>query len=134
MVAGGGIALIIASVVLDKLKVDNEDQETGVAIIRQAIEAPLRTIVANAGGEGSVVVNRVREGKDDFGYNAREDKYENMFAAGIIDPTKVTRLALENSASISGLLLTTECVIADQPEEKSAGMPHMGGGGMGGMM
>ena len=134
VVAGGGIALIRASVVLDKLKVDNEDQETGVAIIRQAIEAPLRTIVANAGGEGSVVVNRVREGKDDFGYNAREDKYENMFAAGIIDPTKVTRLALENSASISGLLLTTECVIADQPEEKSAGMPHMGGGGMGGMM
>jgi chaperonin GroEL len=135
IVAGGGIALIRASSVLDKLKVDNEDQETGVAIIRQAIEAPLRTIVANAGGEGSVVVNKVREGKDDFGYNAREDKYENMFAAGIIDPTKVTRLALENSASISGLLLTTECVIADQPEEKSAGMPsHMGGGGMGGMM
>jgi chaperonin GroEL len=133
VVAGGGIALIRAGVVLDKLKVDNEDQETGVAIIRQAIEAPLRTIVANAGGEGSVVVNKIREGKDDFGYNARDDKYENMFAAGIIDPTKVTRLALENSASISGLLLTTECVIADQPEEKSS-MPPMGGGGMGGMM
>jgi chaperonin GroEL len=134
IVAGGGVALIRAAFILDTLKVDNEDQETGIQIIRQAIEAPLRTIVANAGGEGSVVINKIREGKDDFGYNAREDKYENMFAAGIIDPTKVTRLALENSASISGLLLTTECVIADQPEEKSASMPHMGGGGMGGMM
>ncbi len=133
VVAGGGVALIRAASVLDTLKVENEDQETGIQIIRQAIEAPLRTIVANAGGEGSVVVNKVREGKDDFGYNARDDKYENMFAAGIIDPTKVTRLALENSASISGLLLTTECVIADMPEEKSS-MPHMGGGGMGGMM
>ncbi len=134
IVAGGGVALIRAASILDTLKVDNEDQETGIQIIRQAIEAPLRTIVANAGGEGSVVINKIRESKDDFGYNAREDKYENMFAAGIIDPTKVTRLALENSASISGLLLTTECVIADQPEEKSAAMPHMGGGGMGGMM
>ena len=133
VVAGGGVALIRAASILDTLKVDNEDQETGIQIIRQAIEAPLRTIVANAGGEGSVVVNKVREGKDDFGYNARDDKYENMFAAGIIDPTKVTRLALENSASISGLLLTTECVIADMPEEKSS-MPNMGGGGMGGMM
>jgi chaperonin GroEL len=134
IVAGGGVALIRAGKVLDSLKTDNEDQETGVQIIRTSIEAPLRTIVANAGGEGSVVINKVREGKDDFGYNARDDKYENMFAAGIIDPTKVTRLALENAASISGLLLTTECVIADQPEEKSAAMPHMGGGGMGGMM
>jgi chaperonin GroEL len=125
--------LIRAAKVLESIKVENADQETGVAIIKQAIEAPLRTIVFNAGGEGSVVVNKIREGKDDFGYNAREDKYENMFAAGIIDPTKVTRLALENSASISGLLLTTECVIADQPEEKPA-MPPMGGGGMGGMM
>jgi chaperonin GroEL len=133
IVPGGGVALIRASQVLDNLKTENEDQATGVQIIRLAIEAPLRTIVANAGGEGSVVVNRVREGKDDFGYNAREDKYENMFSAGIIDPTKVTRLALENASSISGLLLTTECVIADQPEEKSAGMPQMGGG-MGGMM
>ncbi|HSZ24545.1 MAG TPA: TCP-1/cpn60 chaperonin family protein, partial [Cytophagaceae bacterium] len=133
IVAGGGVALIRAATILDTLKVDNEDQETGIQIIRSAIEAPLRTIVANAGGEGSVVINKIREGKDDFGYNAREDKYENMFAAGIIDPTKVTRLALENSASISGLLLTTECVIADQPEEKTS-MPPMGGGGMGGMM
>lgn len=133
IVPGGGVALIRASQVLDTLITDNEDQATGVQIIRLAIEAPLRTIVANAGGEGSVVVNKVREGKDDFGYNAREDKYENMFSAGIIDPTKVTRLALENASSISGLLLTTECVIADQPEEKSAGMPQMGGG-MGGMM
>jgi len=133
IVAGGGVALIRASAVLDKLKGENEDQNTGIAIIKQAVEAPLRTIVANAGGEGSVVINRIKSEKDDFGYNAREDKYENMFAAGIIDPTKVTRLALENSSSISALLLTTECVIADQPEEKSA-MPPMGGGGMGGMM
>ncbi|HVD99622.1 MAG TPA: chaperonin GroEL [Cytophagaceae bacterium] len=133
IVPGGGVALIRAGQVLDSLKGDNEDQLTGIQIIRQAIESPLRTIVANAGGEGSVVVNRVREGKDDFGYNAREDKYENMFAAGILDPTKVTRLALENAASVSGLLLTTECVIADQPEEKSSAMPPMGGG-MGGMM
>jgi chaperonin GroEL len=133
IVAGGGVALIRAAAALDKVKFDNVDQETGIAIIKSAIEAPLRTIVANAGGEGSVVINKIKEGKADFGYNAREDKYENMFAAGIIDPTKVTRLALENSASISGLLLTTECVIGDQPEEKPA-MPPMGGGGMGGMM
>jgi chaperonin GroEL len=133
IVAGGGVALIRAAKVLDTLTASNEDQATGIAIIKQAIESPLRTIVANAGGEGSVVVNKVREGKDDFGYNAREDKYENMFAAGIIDPTKVTRLALENSASISSLLLTTECVVVEQPEEKPA-LPPMGGGGMGGMM
>jgi len=134
IVPGGGIALIRAAAALDKLKVDNDDQLTGVNIIKFAIEAPLRTIVSNAGLEGSVIVQKVKEGKDDFGYNAREDKYENMFAAGIIDPTKVTRLALENAASIASLLLTTECVIADQPEEKAAAaMPPMGGG-MGGMM
>ncbi len=122
---------------LKDVEVDNEDQLTGVNIIRTALEAPLRTIVSNAGGEGSVVVQKVREGKADFGYNAREDKYENMFAAGIIDPTKVTRLALENAASIAGLLLTTDCVISDEPEEEKAGagggMPG-GMGGMGGMM
>jgi chaperonin GroEL len=116
------------------LKGENEDQMTGINIIRQAVESPLRTIVANAGGEASVVVNAVRAGKDDFGYNAREDKYENMIAAGIIDPTKVTRLALENAASIAGLLLTTECVIADKPANEPAHSHAPGGGGMGGMM
>jgi chaperonin GroEL len=135
VVAGGGVAFIRAISALDKLKGENEDQDTGIAIIRQAIEAPLRTIVANAGGEGSVVVNQVKSGKGDYGYNAREDKYENMLASGIIDPTKVTRLALENAASIAGLLLTTECVIADKPEAEPAGHSHShGGGGMGGMM
>ncbi|MCU0428671.1 MAG: chaperonin GroEL [Cytophagaceae bacterium] len=132
IIPGGGVALIRTSAVLDALKLENEDQNTGVQIIRTAIEAPLRTIVQNAGGEGSVIVNKVREGKDDYGYNAREDKFENLFAAGIIDPTKVTRLALENAASISGLLLTTSCVVADIPEEKPATPPM--GGGMGGMM
>lgn len=135
IVPGGGVALIRAATALDKIKLDNEDQMTGVNIIRVAIEAPLRTIVLNAGLEGSVIVQKVKEGKDDFGYNAREDRYENMIAAGILDPTKVTRLALENAASIASLLLTTECVVADQPEEKAAhaAMPPMGGG-MGGMM
>ena len=134
IIAGGGVALIRAIGSLDKLKGENEDQMTGINIIRQAVESPLRTIVANAGGEASVVVNAVREGKDDFGYNAREDKYENMIAAGIIDPTKVTRLALENAASIAGLLLTTECVIADKPANEPPHSHAPGGGGMGGMM
>jgi chaperonin GroEL len=134
IIAGGGVALIRAIGSLDKLKGENEDQITGINIIRQAVESPLRTIVANAGGEASVVVNAVRAGKDDFGYNAREDKYENMIAAGIIDPTKVTRLALENAASIAGLLLTTECVIADKPANEPAHSHAPGGGGMGGMM
>lgn len=134
IVAGGGVALIRAINSLDNLKGENEDQITGINIIRQAVESPLRTIVANAGGEASVVVNAVRAGKDDFGYNAREDKYENMIAAGIIDPTKVTRLALENAASIAGLLLTTECVIADKPANEPAHNHGQGGGGMGGMM
>ena len=134
IIAGGGVALIRAIGSLDKLKGENEDQMTGINIIRQAVESPLRTIVANAGGEASVVVNAVRAGKDDFGYNAREDKYENMIAAGIIDPTKVTRLALENAASIAGLLLTTECVIADKPANEPAHSHAPGGGGMGGMI
>lgn len=133
IVAGGGVALIRASAALEDLKGDNDDETTGINIIRIALEAPLRTIVANAGGEGSVVVQKVKEGKDGYGYNAKEDSYEDLLAAGIIDPKKVTRLALENAASISGLLLTTECVIADEPEENPApAMPH--GGGMGGMM
>ncbi len=138
IVAGGGIAFIRAIAALDNVQTENEDQITGVNIIRLALESPLRTIVSNAGGEGSIVVQKVREGKDDYGYNAREDKYENLFAAGVIDPTKVTRLALENAASIAGLLLTTECVVADEPEEDK-GHNHGGGmpggmGGMGGMM
>ena len=134
IVAGGGVALIRASQALDGLKLDNADQNTGISIVRSAIEAPLRTIVENAGGEASVVVNAVKAGKDDYGYNAGSDEYVNMFKAGIIDPTKVTRLALENAASIAGLLLTTEAVVADRPEPEApmpgGGMP----GGMGGMM
>ena len=134
VVVGGGVALIRAVSVLESVKVLNEDEATGVNIIRNAIEAPLRTIVANCGGEGSVVVNRVKEGTGSFGYNARTDKYEDLMAIGVLDPTKVTRLALENAASISGLLLTTEAVIAENPEdEKGSSMPPMGGG-MGGMM
>jgi chaperonin GroEL len=134
IVPGGGVALIRAVQALDGVVTRNEDEATGVNIIRIALEAPLRTIVENAGGEGSVIVAKVKEGKDDFGYNARDDKYENMYAAGVIDPTKVTRLALENAASIAALLLTTECVIADEPEDdKASSMPPMGGG-MGGMM
>ncbi len=135
VVAGGGVALLRAASALDKVKTDNEDQATGVNIVRMALESPLRAIVFNAGGEGSVVVNEVKSGKDDYGFNARENKYENLIAAGVLDPTKVTRLALENAASISALLLTTECVVAEQKEEE-APMPGGGGmpGGMGGMM
>lgn len=133
IVPGGGVAYIRAIDALKDVAVDNDDQATGVNIIKLALEAPLRTIVGNAGQEGSVIVNKVREGKKDFGFNARENKYENFFDAGIIDPTKVSRLALENAASISGLLLTTEAVVSEIPEEKEApAMPH--GGGMGGMM
>ena len=132
IVPGGGVAYIRAIEALKDVKVDNEDQGTGVNIIRLALESPLRVIAANSGQEGSVVVNRVREGKKDFGYNARDNKYENFFAAGIIDPTKVTRLALENAASIAGLLLTTEAVVSEIPEKKDA--PAMPPGGMDGMM
>jgi chaperonin GroEL len=136
IVAGGGVALIRAIDALNNVDVYNDDEQTGVSIIKTALESPLRTIVSNAGGEGSVVVQAIREGKADYGYNARDNKYENMFAAGIIDPTKVTRLALENAASIAGLLLTTECVVSeDAEEEKGAGAGMPGGmGGMGGMM
>jgi len=133
IVPGGGVALIRASKALDKLKGANEDEQTGIAIIVRAIEEPLRQIVANAGGEGAVVVNKVRGGKDDYGYNARKDSYENLIEAGVIDPTKVVRVALENAASIAGMLLTTECVISDIKEDSPA-MPAMPGGGMGGMM
>ena len=135
IVAGGGIAFIRAINSLDKLDLDNEDQNTGVIIVKTALESPIRTIVENSGGEGSVVIQKVKEGKNDFGYNAATDTYESMFAAGIIDPTKVTRLALENAASIASLLITTECVIVDEPEKDAPAMPPMPpGGGMGGMM
>jgi len=136
VVAGGGIAFIRAINSLDKLDLDNEDQNTGVIIVKTALESPIRTIVENSGGEGSVVIQKVKESKNDFGYNAATDTYESMFAAGIIDPTKVSRLALENAASIASLLITTECVIVDEPEKDAPAMPPMppGGGGMGGMM
>jgi len=135
IVAGGGVAFIRAVAALADLKGDNEDENTGIQIIRRAIEEPLRQICENAGIEGSIVVQKVKEGKSDFGYNARTDKYENLIAAGVIDPTKVGRVALEHAASIAAMLLTTECVLADEPEdEKGGGMPPMGGGGMGGMM
>ena len=133
IVPGGGIAYIRAVNALDKLTGLNEDENTGIAIIRRALEEPLRQIVANAGGEGSIIVQKVREGKDDFGYNARTEVYENLLAAGVIDPTKVTRVALENAASIAGMLLTTECVLADVKEDKAPSMPP-GMGGMDGMM
>ncbi|MFT5886416.1 MAG: chaperonin GroEL [Arcticibacterium sp.] len=135
IVAGGGVALIRAQAALVDLEGANADEKTGIAIIRQAIESPLRTIVANCGGEGSVVVMEVKNGKGAYGYNAREDIYEDLIKAGIIDPTKVTRLALENAASISGMLLTTEAVVSDVPEAKGGDHSHMPpGGGMGGMM
>jgi chaperonin GroEL len=135
IVPGGGVAYIRAIDALEKLKGANEDETTGIAIVKRAIEEPLRQIVVNAGGEGAVIVQKVREGKADFGYNARTDKFENLFAAGVIDPTKVSRIALENAASIAAMLLTTECVLADIKEEGPAmpmGAPGMGG--MGGMM
>jgi len=133
IIPGGGVAYIRAAEALEKLKGENDDETTGIAIVRRAIEEPLRQIVANAGGEGSVVVNKVREGKGAFGYNARAERYEDLFAAGIIDPTKVARVALENAASIASMFLTTECVLVDKKEENPAPMPPMGGG-MGGMM
>jgi chaperonin GroEL len=137
IIPGGGVALIRAIDAVAKLKGENEDQNTGVKIIRRAIEEPLRQIAENAGVDGSIVVQKVKEGKKDFGYNARLDKYEDLFGAGVIDPTKVVRIAIENAASIAGMLLTTECVITDAEEENPA--PPMGGGapgmgGMGGMM
>ena len=135
IVPGGGVAYIRASEALEGLRGDNEDETTGIEIIKRAIEEPLRQIVANAGKEGAVVVQKVREGKGDFGYNARTDVYENLHAAGVVDPAKVTRVALENAASIAGMFLTTECVIVEKKEDKPEmpmGAPGMGG--MGGMM
>ncbi len=135
IVPGGGIAYIRCLSRLEGVKGGNDDETTGIAIVRRAIEEPLRQIAANAGVEGAVVVQKVSEGEADFGYNARTDKYENLMAAGVIDPAKVTRVALENAASIAGMFLTTECVIADKKEENPApAMPAPGMGGMGGMM
>lgn len=135
IIPGGGVAYIRCLDVLDSLKAENDDELTGIMIVKRAIEEPLRQIVANAGGEGAVVVQKVREGNADFGYNARMDRYENLMAAGVIDPAKVARVALENAASIAGMFLTTECVIADKKEENPApAMPAGGMGGMGGMM
>jgi len=133
IVAGGGVALVRAKKTLEKITTDNLDETTGVQIVNKAIEAPLRTIVENAGGEGSVVINKVLEGKKDFGYDAKSEDYVDMLKAGIIDPKKVTRIALENAASVAGMILTTECALVDIKEDAPA-MPPMGGGGMPGMM
>ncbi|MBT3588826.1 MAG: chaperonin GroEL [Flavobacteriaceae bacterium] len=133
IVAGGGVALVRAISVLEKLNADSLDEKTGINIVAKAIESPLRTIVENAGGEGSVVINKVLEGKNNFGYDAKSDKYVDMLKAGIIDPKKVTRVALENAASVAGMILTTECALVDIKEDTPA-MPPMGGGGMPGMM
>ena len=132
IVPGGGVMYIRAQKALEGLKGDNEDEQTGIEIVRRAIEEPLRQIVNNAGKEGAVVVDKVRAGKADFGYNARTDSYEELFKAGVVDPAKVTRVALENAASVAGMFLTTEAVIVDHPEEHPA--PAMPAGGMGGMM
>ena len=133
IVAGGGVALIRARKQLDKIKAINDDEFTGIQIISRALEAPLRTIVENAGGEGSVVVAKILDGKDGFGYDAKSDKYVDLFESGIIDPKKVTRVALENAASVAGMILTTECALVDIKEETPPA-PPMGGGGMPGMM
>ncbi len=133
IVAGGGVAYLRAVQAVESMEGANSDETTGIAIVKRAIEEPLRQIVQNAGGEGSIIVQKVREGKDDFGYNARTETFENLFEAGVIDPTKVTRIALENAGSIAGMLLTTECVVSDIEEDEP--MPSMpGGGGMPGMM
>ena len=132
IVPGGGVAYIRAAETLKDMKGDNEDETTGIHIVARAIEEPLRQIAENAGLEGSVIINKIREGKGDFGYNARTDEYVNMFEAGVIDPTKVSRIALENAASVAGMFLTTECAITDIPEKEPA--PAMPAGGMGGMM
>ena len=132
IVPGGGVAYVRASEVLAKMTGANEDESTGIAIVRRAVEEPLRTIVENAGFEGSVVINKIKESKGDYGFNARTEKYEPLFKAGVIDPTKVTRVALEHAASIAGMMLTTECVIADKPKKEEAhahGAPDMGGMG-----
>ena len=134
IVAGGGVALLSTKTDLEKVKASNSDESTGIQIVNKAIETPLRTIVENSGGEGSVVVSKVIEGTKNFGYNAKEGKYVDMLKEGIIDPKKVTRVALENAASVAGMILTTECALVDIKEDNPAPMPPMGGGGMPGMM
>ena len=134
IVAGGGVALVRTKEKLAKLKAENTDEKTGIQIVEKAIEAPIRTIVENAGGEGSIVISKVLEGKDTVGYDAKNEEYVDMLKAGIIDPKKVTRIALENAASVAGMILTTECAVVDIKEESPAPMPPMGGGGMPGMM
>ena len=134
IVAGGGVALVRTKEKLAKLKAENTDEKTGIQIVEKAIEAPIRTIVENAGGEGSIVISKVLEGKDTVGYDAKNEEYVDMLKAGIIDPKKVTRIALENAASVAGMILTTECAVVDIKEESPAQMPPMGGGGMPGMM
>ena len=135
IVPGGGVAYIRCVESLENLQGDNDDENTGIQIVKRAIEEPLRQIVANAGLEGAIIVQKVKDGKGDFGYNARTDKFENFFESGVIDPAKVTRVALENAASIAGMFLTTECVISEKKEENAgAAMPNPGMGGMGGMM
>jgi len=133
IVPGGGVAYLRCLSFLDKVKTENDDQKIGVEIIRRALEEPIRQIVGNAGLEGSVVVNKVKEGKDDYGFNAQNEQYENLIKSGVIDPTKVARIALENAASVASLLLTTEATIVEKPEKKEA-MPAMPHGGMGGDM
>jgi chaperonin GroEL len=133
IIPGGGVAYIRAIDELSKLSTDVEDQNTGIQIVLRALEEPLRQIVNNAGLDGSVVVQKIKEGKDDFGYNAKDNKFEKLYEAGVIDPTKVSRIALENAASIAGMFLTTECVVSEIPKDEPP-MPPMGGGGMGGMM
>jgi chaperonin GroEL len=133
IVPGGGVAYIRAVESLEKMKGSNQDETTGIQIIKRAIEEPLRQIVINSGIEGSIVVQKIKEGKGDYGFNARTEVYENLFKAGVIDPTKVTRVALENAASIAAMLLTTECVIADRPKPEAAAGHHGGAPDMGGM-
>ena len=134
IVTGGGVALVRTKSKLAKLKSENADEKTGIQIVEKAIEAPIRTIVENAGGEGSIVISKVLESKDSIGYDAKNEEYVDMLKAGIIDPKKVTRIALENAASVAGMILTTECAVVDIKEESPAPMPPMGGGGMPGMM
>ena len=132
-IPGGGVAYIRAIKALENVKTDNQDEELGIKIVKRALEEPLRQIVANAGFEGSIIVQKVKDGKDDFGFNARTEVYENLYSTGVIDPTKVARVALENAASIAGMLLTTECVIFEPKDDKEPAMPNPGMGGMGGM-
>ncbi|MBT6699148.1 MAG: chaperonin GroEL, partial [Flavobacteriales bacterium] len=133
IVSGGGVAIVRSAKKLEKLTGENDDEQTGINIIERSLEEPLRQIVANAGMEGSVIVSKVKDGKNDFGFNAKTEKFENLMKSGIIDPAKVVRVALQHAASVAGMLLTTECVISDIPEETPP-MPPMGGGGMPGMM